>query len=472
MRGERNILKQTLFFTSLSVIFWPTVADAQPLFDEPSYVYDVNEAFLCETADFNCDGNMDFVVTGYDPYTINVFLGAGDGTFIHTSQISTVLLGSISVCHINSDDYPDLVIGDSNEIVRVFLGNGSGGFQQSQQMNISHFSVNTGDLDGDGDSDLLLPSYSPFNTDLATQHLHVFLCDGEGHFELDSVYVIEVYEIAHLVSVPGDLNGDSCADVAFILAAGYRLGIMLGNGDGTLQPEYYTINDYDSCSDWATIATGDFNEDGHLDLATTSGASFSSPALICINDGTGEFFASDSINDLRFWAIARDFDLDGHLDLGSSSPSTLLTIQGNGDGTFGDYSIVGPSCGQLGSADFDNDGDPDLVRLNEGTVYVYLNNTVPQGIEEAEDPDPLMVLLASPSPFSTGLSISVQNVSGGETVRVFDLSGREVTELPVDELGFAQWNGDNSGGVSAPPGVYLLRFGGGTGTASMMVLKL
>jgi hypothetical protein len=471
MRGERKILKRTLFITSLSIILWPSVTDAQPLFDEPSFVHDVNQAYLCETADFNCDGNMDFVVTGYDPYTINVFLGAGDGTFIHTSQISTVLPGSISVCHINSDDYPDLVIGDSNEIIRVFLGNGSGGFQQSQQLNMYHSSVNTGDLNGDGYSDLLLPSYSPFPF-FATQYLHVLLCDGDGHFELDSIYAIEEYFIAHLVSVPGDLNGDTYADVAFILSSGYRLGIMLGNGDGTLQPVYYTVAAYDPCSDWATIATGDFNEDGHLDLAATSGASFSTPALICVNNGTGEFFASDSINALRFWAIARDFNLDGHLDLGSSSPSNLLTIQGNGDGTFGDYSIVGPSCGQLGSADFDNDGDPDLVRLNDGTVYVYLNNTVPQGIEEGGEPDQQVFLTASPSPFSTSLSIIIQNVSGGETVQVFDLSSREVTELPVDELGNAQWNGEGSGGVSAPSGVYVLKVSGENGAVSIMVLKL
>lgn len=471
MRDERSILKQTLFISSLSVVLWPTVAAAQPLFDEPSYVFDVNQAFLCETADFNCDGDMDFLVTGYDPYTINVFLGAGDGTFIHTSQISTVLLGSISVCHINSDDYPDLVIGDSNEIVRVFLGNGSGGFQQSQQMNISHFSVNTGDLDGDGYSDLLIPNYS-FAEDQATQYLHVFLCDGAGHFELDSVYVIEDFDITHLVYVPGDFDGDTCADVAFVVLPGYRLGIMLGNGDGTLQPEYGSGYSYGSCQEWATIAAGDFNEDGCLDLAATSGLAPSTHDLVFVNDGSGIFTASDSLGKVMVWVITRDFDLDGHLDLGGSGGS-LRIYPGNGDGSFGEVIYNGNlSDGQIGSADFDNDEDPDLVRLNDGTVYVYLNNTVPQGIAEAEELGQLSILTASPSPFSTNLSISFQNVSGGATVRVFDLSGREVTELSVDELGNAQWNGECSSGVSAPPGVYLLRVVGGAEIASMMVLKL
>jgi hypothetical protein len=472
MRGERKILKRTLFVTSLSIILWPSVTDAQPLFDEPSYVYDVSDAFLCETADFNCDGNMDFVVTGYGSYTINVFLGTGDGTFMHTSQISTIQVRSISVCHINSDDYPDLVTGDSNEIVGVFLGNGSGGFQQSQQMNIPHFSVNTGDLDGDGDSDLLLPSYSPFDTALATQHLHVFLCDGEGHFELDSVYVIEDFYITHLVYVPGDLNGDTYSDVAFVVLPGYRLGIMLGNGDGTLQPEYGTGYSYGSCQDWATIAAGDFNEDGYLDLAATSGMAQSTHDLVFVNDGSGIFTASDSLGKVMVWVITRDFNLDGHLDLGGSGGS-LRIYPGNGDGSFGEVIYNSYlSDGQLGSADFDNDGDPDLVRLNDGTVYVYLNNTVPQGIEEGGEPDQQVFLTASPSPFSTNLSISVQNCSWNETVRVFDLSGREVTELPVDELGNAQWNGESSDGVSAPSGVYVLKVSGENGAGSTMVLKL
>jgi|GEM_PF-4936292 len=471
MRGERNILKQTLFITSLSIILWPSVTDAQPLFDEPSFVHDVNHAFLCETADFNCDGNLDFVVTGSDPYTLNVFLGAGDGTFIHMSQISTLPLSSISVCHINSDDYPDLVTGDSNETIRVFLGNGSGGFQQSQQLNMYHSSVNTGDLNGDGYSDLLLPSYSPFPF-FATQYLHVLLCDGDGHFELDSIYMIEEYFIAHLVSVPGDLNGDTYTDVAFILGAGSRFGIMLGNGDGTLQPEYFTGSSYGLCMDWATIAAGDYNEDGYLDLAATAGVAQSTYDLVFVNDGSGIFTASDSLGRVMVWAITRDFNLDGHLDLGGSEPYLQIRI-GYGDGSFS--SNIFPTThahGQLGSADFDNDGDPDLVRLNDGTVYVYLNNTVPQGIEEGGEPDQQVFLTASPSPFSTNLSISVQNCSWNETVRVFDLSGREVTELPVDELGNAQWNGESSDGVSAPSGVYVLKVSGENGAGSTMVLKL
>ncbi|MCK5132852.1 MAG: T9SS type A sorting domain-containing protein [Candidatus Sabulitectum sp.] len=450
-------------FIVMTLLLLSSVSAANPLFDEPSYVFDLDVPFLCETEDLNCDGNMDIIVLGaYENY-ISVFLGYGDGTFSHSQFLSSFVLRSMSICNLNADAYPDLLVGrgGNHEEIRVYLGNGAGGFEAGQAIMHDHLSLNTGDLNGDGFSDLLLP----YNV---TSHcwIDVYLCDGNGSFVPDFSYEVEDYFIAHSVSVPGDLNGDGFADVAYVPSVIWRLGIMLGNGDGTLQSEYFCGSSYGNCGDWSTIAEGDFNEDGHIDLAATSGNAQSTEELILVNDGSGNFSTSDSLGNAIAWAIARDFDLDGHLDLAGSFP-WIKIYKGWGDGTFGGsiYSNY-PTHSQLGVADFDNDGDQDIVRLND-SVYVYLNKTIQQGVGGAENPEgnePVLSLLESPISSSSVIEIFIPTECDCR-ISTYDINGRLVGMIYEGLLSAGtneiQWNNE---GLS--PGCYFLMLQTPTGSSS------
>ena len=468
MKSIKSVGTGVSSFMVITLLLLSSVSAANPLFNEPSYAFDLDVPYLCETGDLNCDGNMDIIVLGgaYENY-ISVFLGNGDGTFSHSQFLSSFFLESLSICNLNADAYPDLIVGrgGNHEEIQVYLGNGAGGFEAGQAIMHDHFSVNTGDLNGDGYSDLLIP----YNIS-SHYWIDVYLCDGEGFFVADSSYEVEDYFIAYSVSVPGDLNGDGFSDVAFIPMISYRLGIMLGNGDGTLQQAYYNAPSYGNCAISATIAEGDYNEDGYLDLAATCGLGWTED-MVLVNDGSGNFSNSDSLGSVIVWAIARDFDLDGHLDLAGSFP-WIKIYKGWGDGTFGGsiYSNY-PTYSQLGVADFDNDGDQDIVRLND-SVYVYLNETIQLGLEEPEELTPVSALSVSPNPFSNSLSLSVQNCSGNEIVQVFDLTGRGIVQLPVDQAGNAFWNGVDCDGVSVPPGVYLIRAYNEEATLFSVILKL
>jgi hypothetical protein len=115
------------------------------------------------------------------------------------------------------------------------------------------------------------------------------------------------------------------------------------------------------------VVTADFNNDGHLDLAT---ASAGGTVSVLLGDGRGGFgaanhFATDT--GPRSMAVG-DFNNDGHLDLvTANAPSSWLSITlGNGDGTFRAPTTLFPSGGPLAVAvgDFNADGRMDIV-VNE-----------------------------------------------------------------------------------------------------------
>ena len=64
--------------------------------------------------------------------------------------------------------------------------------------------------------------------------------------------------------VANDLNHDSIVDLAVANSDSDTLSVMLGNGDGTFRPQQnYSTGNGSSPRD---ITTGDFNNDGLLDL--------------------------------------------------------------------------------------------------------------------------------------------------------------------------------------------------------------
>src|SRR5437899_2425683 len=137
-----------------------------------------------------------------------------------------------------------------------------------------------------------------------------------------------------------------------------------------------------------SAAVGDFNGDGHLDLAVANGGTNRTPAgtvSILLGKGDGTFGAAQSyaIGNNPTAVAVGDFDGDGHLDLavtnGGSYPNyqgSVSVLLGKGDGTFGvaksyatgSYSVA------VAVGDFNGDRLPDLAVANSdsGTVTVVL----------------------------------------------------------------------------------------------------
>jgi hypothetical protein len=168
----------------------------------------------------------------------------------------------------------------------------------------------------------------------------------------------------------GDFNNDGRRDQAVANAGSNDVTILLGDGTGDFtaagtSPEAAGTNP-------RAVVVGDFNGDGKQDLAVPNAVS--DTVTILLGDGTGNFTAPgtspETVGDSPFDVAVGDFDGDGKQDLAvPNSASDNLTIL-LGDGT-GDFTAAGTSPEPVGDApvyvavgDFDSDGKQDLATAN------------------------------------------------------------------------------------------------------------
>jgi hypothetical protein len=274
--------------------------------------------------DFNGDGKQDVAVANSGSGNVSILLGNGDGTFQPAVNYNVASAAFLAIGDLNGDHKLDLVIANgSANSVSILLGNGDGTFQNPVPYTVGNAAsfVTVGDFNGDGKPDLLVSAATVGSSPAV---LSVLIGNGDGTFQSavhTAVAACQGCAINPIVAL-GDFNGDGHLDVAMAEASisvevlqGFLI-VLLGRGDGTFaDPEYFNLSYVWEVN---SIASGDFNGDGKADLAIASFTGID----IMLGNGDGTFtFAPNLGNpqgyyggDERALAIA-DFTHTGKLDL-------------------------------------------------------------------------------------------------------------------------------------------------------------
>jgi hypothetical protein len=280
----------------------------------------------------------------------------------------------------NNDGVLDLaVVNYSSSNVSILLGNADGTFQGALNFTTgtAPLSVAVGDFNADGKLDIVTAN---------AYDISILLGNGNGTFQAPTNIGIGIGIGSNPTSVAvGDFNGDGKLDLGVtanttlsyygsIYSNGYA-NVLLGNGDGTFQ----AAQSFAAGSGYHTsAAVGDFNGDGKQDFAM---ANFDYGTVsVLLGDGRGALGAPTdfSAGDHPQSVATADVNGDGKLDLVTANlwGANVSVLLGNGNGTFQApvTSAVGPNPTAVAVGDFNRDGKPDLAVINSSGVSVLLGN--------------------------------------------------------------------------------------------------
>ena len=328
-------------------------------------------------ADLDADGRADLALTSPVLDAIAVHRGLANAAFASRSEVAVVPEpAGLASGDVDADGRLDLVTASfapqAANAVTVRRGTGGLNFGPRQDAALTGpaTSVALADLDGDGDDDVVAALWT--RSDPLDGEVAVLRSRGDGGLDAPQFY--DVGPLPWSIAV-GDLNADGALDLAIpfrVTATGLEGGVTLlfGVGDGAFTGR----TDIPTGIEPRGVAIADLNADGHQDLAVTNSAFASSEppdVLILLGDGTGAMTQHVRLEvGLEPQAIvAADFDADGKVDLATANSSafTVSVLPGLGDGSFGPRSDFGAGARSrmLAVADVNGDTRLDLLVANE-----------------------------------------------------------------------------------------------------------
>ena len=316
--------------------------------------------FGLTVADFTQDGKLDVVTMDMVAMTVTVLQGIGDGTFVPLAPVPSPdpLVAFVAAGDFDGDGNLDLLGPNlSSKTVSIYLGNGLGAFTTGDVVLAPSDAHNlvVADFDRDGRDDFV-------TTLKVAGTIALYLNDYGIPCSLPSFdrlgYNIPT-STAPVAIATGDFDRDHFVDIATADQGSNTVTVRLRSGVNFALPTPFPTGTAP-----VSIAAADFTSDGFLDLVTANQGTMN--ISILTNDSTGDF---GTRTDFALGAVpvelaAEDVNFDGKFDIIVTRTDGKVSVAfGDGTGglgTFADYT-VGASPGSLVIGDFDNDGPLDLA---------------------------------------------------------------------------------------------------------------
>jgi len=282
--------------------------------------------------------------------------------------------------------------------------------------------------------------------------------------------------------VAADFNGDGILDLAVANNDDNTVSIVLGNGDGTFQPQ----TTFATVGSPYGIAVGDLNGDGIPDLVV--GSQGGDGLTIALGNGNGTFTLSTlTASGCLAYPVLADLNLDGNLDIvvGNQCGNGIAIFLGDGTGGFGAPTGIGGGVSnvyQVVLADFNNDGYLDIAAAatSGSDVYVYFGDGTGGFSVATAVPAVAGAWAIAAGDFNGDqqLDLVVSSLTGhGLVILLGNVNGTFGSPIPLSASGsfrsvaVADLNGDGNLDVvtSATPGGVLVWLGAGDGTQSGLV---
>lgn len=325
------------------------------------------------TGDFNGDGKSDIVTANYTNNSVSILINDGSGSFtkVQDKTVGTIPR-AIVAGYFNNDSRLDLAVANyTSGTVSVLLNNVDRTFANAVTYTVGAgyrpISIVAGDFTNDGIIDLVTA-----NSNSGNNKVSLLKGNSNGNGTFPTIVDIGTGAGTMPFSVAaGDFDRDGNLDLATANMGGSigshnSVSILKGNGSGSFSLSYLTTGDTPS-----VIIAADFNKDGKIDLATNDGNNVA--ILQNTNSVAGTMSFASVVNypigNAMAHMVSGDINGDGKIDIiaGCTIAKTLSILTGNGDGTFKTAVTVDAGGKQpygLAIADFSGDDRLDVVTTN------------------------------------------------------------------------------------------------------------
>lgn len=326
--------------------------------------------------DYDNDNDLDAAVygdTASSSTNILIFYKNNGGVFSRDTSfvISAPAEFSIEWGDYNNDNYPDLLVGGTS--LRIFIYNGST-FSYIHPLGPSFYPVSDlhwGDFNNDGRDDILYQNVVYYNSP-----------NGFIRGQSQPVYFDYAASAVADYDEDGDLDFIITGDTAYPSNVSFT-AIYRNNGDST-----FTMLSPGISGAWrGDIAWSDYDQDGDLDIAVCGNNTNSVYIFKIYQNNAGVFTDINAGLTPVTWASIAwgDYNDDGFPDLAycgqtaSSGYEAKVLINNNGTSfTDAGAGLANLASGNLAWGDYDNDGDLDVLAAGQvGTgkfTAVYINN--------------------------------------------------------------------------------------------------
>ena len=360
-----------------------------------------------------------------------LYRNEGDGRFTDVTEISgtgdTGYGMAAAAGDIDNDGDADLYVANFGEDT-LYRNNGDGTFTDITKAagidnDLWSIAAIYLDFDVDGDLDIFVVNYLVYELSMPVTTFKgivgyghprsyegtpdvLYRNNGDGTFTniAETAGVTNPIEGRGMAAVACDYDNDGFPDI-YVTNDTNRNFLYHNNGDGTFTDESLFIGvGYDEsgvAEGSMGVDCGDYNGDGWLDLIVANSEKVTlyknEEGLLFIDVTADSGLQQPTLPFVGFSPLFLDYDNDGHLDLfcANGHPQDVIEIlmdhetyaqrdqmfQNKGDGTYMDVSetagayfteaLVGRAAA---TADYDNDGDTDIVIMNSNQRAVLLRN--------------------------------------------------------------------------------------------------
>lgn len=328
----------------------------------------INGAYVVSTGDLDGDNDLDIIAAFNFASEIHWFENLGNGVFATTSHLISDLDGSpysLSLSDIDGDTDLDVVTAYNTDTDLIWYPNdgtgifGSGNVISSNLLFAPVVSVSTGDLDGDGDNEVI-------STDYQSMIIHENL--GSGVFGTAQSFNIPSFRgmKTHLTDTDNDGDLDILAFFQNHVSNPTQLLLYENTGNLTFLNPVILLQSSNTGYD---LFTTDLNQDGLMDIISGYG----SRVKRFLNLGQNNFGSPRILNTSAFpdEATVIDMDLDGDMDILENDP--LSWYPNEGGGTFGPLRYIVENGGgtSFATSDFNGDNYPDIVWTSDYKLFYY-----------------------------------------------------------------------------------------------------